>query len=363
VSGQQDNDAERTEAPSDKRRREFRERGEVAKSAELTSAIMLLAGAGAIAALTRFSGARMQQLLLGTLGRLDDAHLWAGAPIELVNASMTAFIRPLLPAFAILVVAGIAANVGQFGFLWSPKALGFQASRMNPVKGLGRMFASKDAIANLIKTIVKVAFIGTMATVMMMSHADLMPALVGYNPVGIGGHMLRLAIQPMVACGLVMVAIGVAHYAWQRHQQEEKMKMTREEAKREHKESDGDPQMKNRRRQVARERLNANNLIEAVPRASVIINNPTHYSVAIQYSAELGIPVVVAKGVDHRAQKIREIAKQNQIPMITSPPLARALHKNVDVGDAIPEQFFRAVAEILAWVMTQSARRKATRQR
>lgn len=363
MSEEHDSGQERTEAPSDKRRREFRERGEVAKSQELSSALMLLAGAGATAMVVHNGTPMLVELIGGTLGQLDNAHLWAQAPRELTHASLSAWARPLAAPFGLMLVAAIASNVGQIGFLWSPKALGFKGSRLNPVSGFKRLFASKDALANLTKTLAKVIFIGGIASWMMWTHASVFPTLVSHSPIGIASNMMRLAMRPIIACGFVMLVIGLAHFAWQRHSMEERMKTTREEAKREMKESEGDPHVKGRRKQLHRERLSANNLIETVPQASVIINNPTHYSVAIRYSPETGVPVVVAKGMDHRALRIRELAREHDVPMITSPPLARALHSQVDVGAPIPEQFFRAVAEILAWVMTRQSRRTTSRQR
>lgn len=347
---------ERTEPASPKRRQEFRERGEVAKSPELTSAIMMTAGVGAGAAILAGSRERIPALLEGSLAGLHDAPSW----FEHIDMAMGSFLATwlvtLAPGLALLALVGIAANLLQFGLLWSPKALEWDPSRLNPVSGVKRMFLSKDALANLVRTLAKVILIACVAAGTLYTMIDTLPELIGRSPLGIATYLVKVAGYPLLACGLVMLLVGFAHYAYARHSLEERMKMTRQEARREAKDSEGDPMQKQRRKALHRERLSTNNLIETVPTATVVINNPTHYSVAVRYSEEEGVPIVVAKGVDHRAFQIREIAREHDIAMIDSPPLARALHKHVSVGEPIPERFFKAVAEILAWVLTRHAR-------
>lgn len=352
-----DDQEERTEAASPKRRQEFRERGEVAKSQELTSAMMMIGGVGAGALILSGARNRIPALVEGSLGGLHDAPTWFTHVDNAVLSMLSTWLWTLAPGLGLLALVGIAANVMQFGLLWSPKALKFNPGKMNPASGLKRMFLSKDAFANLIRTLAKVTLIAIVAAATLYTMVDTLPELIGRSPVGIGSYLVKVAGYPLLISGLVMLLIGVAHFAYAKHQLEEKMKMTRQEARREAKDAEGDPMQKGRRKALHRERMNANKLIEAVPTATVVINNPTHYSVAIRYTEDEGIPVVVAKGVDHRAFQIRELARESDVPMIDSPPLARALHKHVAVGEPIPERFFTAVAEILAWVLSRHARR------
>jgi flagellar biosynthetic protein FlhB len=343
--------SEKTEPASEKRRREYREKGEVARSQELTSAVMLMTGVMAVSTIAKSASTNMPNLVRMYLGSLHDHELWLREIAPRTIASVGLAVATLAPGFGLLVLAAFAVNLAQVGWLWAPKSLGPNFGKLNPFAGLKRLIASKQAFANLLKTLAKVTFVGLIAAKLLSAQVGNLPQLVAKSPVALAQTMGAMVKWPLIVCAMAMFVVGAAHFAWTKYDLEERMKMTRDEAKREHKDSDGDPQIKNRRRQMHRERLSANQLIDTVPTATVIINNPTHYSVAIRYSAKDGVPIIVAKGVDYRALRIREIARDSDIEMVDSPPLARALHRHVDVGDVIPEQFFRAVAEILALVL------------
>jgi flagellar biosynthetic protein FlhB len=347
---------DKTEEATPKRKEQFRERGEIAKSTELAAGITLMGGAGALWATMQFAAGDIAVSLASIWYHLDEAEGLFSAPGLLFGALAQSLLVAVLPVMSILVVAALLAHVVQTGFLWAPKALEPKLSKLNTLSGLKRLFFSKDAVANLLKTLFKVTVVGSVAAGTLWVLDFDAGRLVRLSPEDFAAAMEEFSVLPLFATAIAVLAVGIGDYAWQRHRMNERMKMTKDEARREHKESEGDPLIRSRRKQKHREVLSANNLIESVPEATVVINNPTHYSVALRYKADAGPPVVVAKGVDYRAARIREIATDSDVPMVDNPPLARALHGSVDVGEAIPEAFFQAVAETLAFVWNQHGR-------
>lgn len=348
---------DKTEPASDKRRREFRERGEVAKSQELASAVMLFGGVGAILLMLYGLAPMVLNSTRGIFSRLHEYENFMGGSRNWLGGLAIELIFAALPPFGLLCLFGVIAHMGQVGPMWSTKVFEPKPQKFNPFSGIKRLIASKDSVANLIRTLIKVVFLGSVSLLVLGVVAPDIRDLVAKNPIELGKTMLHITIYPFSACAGVMLLVGLADYAWQRYRMEERMKMTPDEVKREYKESEGDPMMKGRRRARHRELASINEMIQEVSAATVVINNPTHVSVALRYDPESGAPIVVAKGVDAIAKRIREAATTHDVPMMTRPPLARALHKNVEVGHYIPEEFFRAVAEILAYVYTQHGRR------
>lgn len=341
---------DKTEEASPRRRRQYRERGEVAKSSELAAGITMFGGAGAMWVTMELAAADIAVTLSSVWYHLDEAEGLLTAPGMLFEAIGLALLRATLPVMALLVAAAFAAHLSQVGFLWAPRALEPKLTKLNPLQGIKRLFLSKDAAANLLKTFVKVAFVVTVATGTLWLLDFDTGELVRLAPEDFAVSLEKFSVYPMLATSLATIGVGVLDFAWQRHRMNERMKMTKDEAKREHKQDEGDPLLRGRRQQKHRELISVENLIESVSEATVVINNPTHYSVALRYDPEVGPPLVVAKGVDYRAARIREIAEDHDIPMVENPPLARALHGTVDVGQAIPESFFKAVAETLVFV-------------
>lgn len=344
---------DKTEEATPRRKKQFRERGEVAKSSELAAGITLLGGAGALWATMEFAAGDIAVSLTSIWSHLDEAEGLFSAPGLLFGALAKSLLVAVLPVMSILVVAALAAHLVQTGFMWSPRALEPKLSKLNTLSGLKRIFLSKDAAANIIKTVFKVVVVAAVAAGTLWAMDFDAGRLARLSPEDFAAAMEDFSVLPLFATAIAILVVGIADFAWQRHRMNEKMKMTRDEARREHKETEGDPLFQSRRKQKHRELLTANNLIESVPEANVVINNPTHVSVALRYEPDEGPPVVVAKGVDYRAAKIREIATDSNVPMVENPPLARALHSSVDVGQAIPETFFQAVAETLAFVWNQ----------
>jgi flagellar biosynthetic protein FlhB len=343
------NGAERTETATPKRREQARDRGQVARSTEVTSAVLLMVG---ITVLVAGSGHLSEVLGRNTTYLLSQAHaLVPGnqfAVRALVAGNLEVLLMALAPLLLAVLVAGFGANVAQVGFHASTKAIAFRTEKLNPISGMKR-FVQKTTYFDMAKHFIKIMVIGLLAWVTIQSFL---------------GHLIASALLPlqeivsvgradfvslMVKLILFMVLLAVIDWFWQRNRHEENLKMTRQEVKKENKDIEGDPQIKARIRglqyEMARKRMLAD-----VPTADVVVTNPTHFAVALKYVPGTSAPRVVAKGQDHVAQMIKKLARKSRVPVIENKPLARALHKDVEVGGGIPENLYQAVAEVLAYV-------------
>ena len=251
--------------------------------------------------------------------------------------------------FVIGVVVSLLSVFLQTRFLIAPKALKIDFSRLNPVEGLRRMFSLRS-VMEFLKNILKIAFIGVIAFSFLRSEWDnffLMPFLSLEESTK---RMLYDIFQIALRCGVALLAIGVFDYFYQRWEFERSIKMTKQEVKEEYKEVEGNPEIKRRQRQVMTE-IMRRRMLQEVPEATVVITNPEHIAVALKYDIdEMEAPVVVAKGAGEIAQKIKQIARENDVPIIENPPLARAIYKMSEIGDEIPMELYRAVAEVIAQV-------------
>lgn len=356
---------ERSEDATPKRIQQAREEGSVAKSADASAALMLL-----IATLALVVGLEpMLASFAGMIRTAFDPALQAEAtrPERLDDA-----VRPLIlsGAAVLCVVLGLAAagawlvHVWQVGFLVTSKPLAPNLDRLNPVQGLGRLLGK----SGVIKTgfdLVKVGIVGTIAYVTVAGFVRQIVGLPAFEPsiaaVAIGGMLFELAIK-IVA---VLVVLGLVDYMVQRWRHHQELRMTKQQVKEEYKQSEGDTEVKRRRFQIQRQ-LAMQRIQSAVPKADVIVTNPEHISIAIQYDPDtMHAPRVVAKGADYLALRIRQIARQHGVPIVERKPLARALYKQVQVGQEVPPDFYKAVAEILAFVyrLDGAEARRAARRR
>lgn len=345
----EDSDAEKTEAASAKRLEQAREEGDVPRSRELaTFAVLMTAGAGLW--MTGGSVVRSLNAVMVSGLALDRAQVFdADVLIRRVGVDIGHVLLTCLPlAFAVMVVA-LASPLLIGGWLFSAKSFMPNFGKLNPVRGLANMF-STNALVELAKAVAKTVVVGAVAYLVIMGKKDAVMGL-AVESVGEGSaHLVSLLGTTFlfIVGGLGFVAAidgpyQVWHYA-------NKLKMTRQEMIQEHKESDGNPQMKGRIRQMQRE-MSRRRMMAAVPTADVVVTNPTHYAVALKYAdGQGGAPRVVAKGADEVAAKIREIARENKVALLEAPALARALHQHTDIDDEIPEALYSAVAEVLAYV-------------
>jgi flagellar biosynthetic protein FlhB len=345
----EDSDAEKTEPASARRLEQARENGDVPRSRELaTFAVLMTAGAGLWTTGHGLVG-KLSSVLESGLS-LDREQIYNPTVlIERIGNDVGGVLLACLPLAAAIMLVALASPLLIGGWLFSAKAFTPNFMKLNPLSGLGNMF-STNALVELLKAVAKTLLVGSVAWFVCMSQKDAVIGLL-VEPLGSGsahlGHLLGVAFLTMVgALGVVALIDGpyqMWHYA-------NKLKMTRQEVIQESKESDGNPQIKGKIRQMQRE-MARSRMMAAVPTADVVVTNPTHYAVALKYAdGQRGAPQVVAKGADEVAAKIREIAKENKVALLEAPPLARALYKHTEIGDEIPEQLYSAVAEVLAYV-------------
>ena len=342
-------DAERTEDPTQKRLDEALERGDVVKSQEVSTWFVIGGGALMLAA---FSGQMSSGLTTTFRGLLANSYQIPVDGHALV--SMTARIeREVLAAIAIplglLALAAIAGNMIQHRLVWSAEQLKPKFSKISPLAGLKRLF-SAQALANFVKGLAKLAVVGTVMVALLWPQRERLVGLVQTDILGTLLLTRSLALDMLTVVVAILFLVAAADYLFQYRQWFERQKMSLREMKEEFKQTEGDPMVKGKIRQLRQSRMRKR-MIAAVPKAAVVIVNPTHYAVALQYDKGMAAPVCVAKGVDALAFKIREVAEAHGVPIVENPPLARALHATVEIDQEIPAQHYKAVAEIIGYVM------------
>lgn len=345
----EDSDLEKTEQPSARRLEQAREEGQVPQSRELSTFLVLVSGVLGIWALGGWMSERVLSILRA--GWAFD-RVMAFDPNLMLQSFGTLFTEALftvLPLFVVLMIAAIGAPLLLGGLVFSPKALGLKPERLNPLKGLGRMF-SVHGLVELVKSVLKAVVVGAMGVFAVWREKDHVFMLMTQSlesAVPDFVHTVLLAAL-LIVMGLALIAlIDVPFQLWQ---YQRKLRMTKEEVRRESKEQDGDPHVKARIRSVQRE-MARRRMMSEVPKADVVVTNPTHFSVALKYDAErMGAPVVVAKGRGETALRIRELAKEHKVPLLEAPPLARALYAHCELEQAIPAALYTAVAEVMAYV-------------
>ncbi len=352
---------ERTEKPTPKRLREAREKGQVPRSRELNTLMVLLAAAGTLLLLGErmiegFTGLMRHGFVLERQALLDPATLPARMAGSLVDGLLL-----MAPLLAVLVVVAALSPLALGGWTFSTKAVAFKLEKLDPVKGLGRIFSVKG-LMELGKTLVK--FLLVAAVSVLVLHSEL-AQLLSLDQESVrealahAGSLCLWAFLLISAALVVVAAVDVPFQLWQHNKQ---LKMTLKEIKDEQKETEGSPELKGRIRAIQRE-MAQRRMMQEVPTADVVVTNPTHYAVALRYDREGdAAPRVVAKGTDLMAQQIRTIAEANGVSVVSAPPLARALHALVEIDQEIPAELYVAVAHVLAYVYQLDAARRAGRR-
>jgi flagellar biosynthetic protein FlhB len=345
----QQSDLEKTEPASSRRLEQAREQGQVARSTELNSFSGLVVSGG----LLLFAGATVMdglRTLFASGLQLDRASAFdIGVALTRLHEAMVAALWALAPLFAASALVALLAPMLLSGWLFSTEALQPRLSRLSPAANLGRTFSWHGAV-ELLKAILKMVLLGAVVVWMLWQQRDAMATL-ALEPIEaalehVGALMTDAFVAVMLAM-LLIVAIDVPFQVWNHVQQ---LRMTKEEVRQENKETEGNPEVKGRIRAMQRE-MARRRMMSAVPKADVVITNPTHYAVALQYvEGRMRAPQVVAKGTRETAARILELARENQVPVLSAPPLARALYRHAEVGDGVPAPLYAAVAEVLAWV-------------
>ena len=341
---------EKTEAPTEKKRRESREEGQVAFSRELPSAALL---AGILLTLIATSPLildafrEMTTQIFREMSKADELSI--GSLYDLSGEIFSTLLPAFAPFAAIIVLVGILASVLQVGVQITLKAIAPKFNKISPLTGLKRLF-STQSLADFLKSMAKLIIVGIVGYITYMDKITELNGLSVATPEAILEYNFTVVAEVSGKIVLALVAIAIFDYLYQRWHHEKQLMMTKQEVKEETKQTEGDPQLKARIRQIQREMSNAR-MMQEVPKADALIVNPTHFSVAVLYDRDvMEAPEVTAKGTDHMALRMRTVARENSVPILERPELARDLYANVEIGETIPERFYKAIAEILAFV-------------
>jgi flagellar biosynthetic protein FlhB len=355
------NDRERTESPSQKRLDDAREKGQVPRSRDLTAAAVVLAGGLGLYAMGSLVGGRMLALMHDGLSVTRNEALDSGRMVLQFEHGAAQGLIAAAPVLGVLLAAALVAPLAIGGWNFSARALVPDFSRLDPIAGFGRVFSLRGVI-ELLKALARFVVVGLVAVLVLRRQFHSFTAL-GIEPVRAAtGHALAMCGTALIALGGALGAIALIDAPlalWQHHKS---LRMSREELREEHKDAEGSPEIKSRVRR-AQQALARRRMMQEVPKADVVVMNPTHYAVALRYDEQrMRAPVVVAKGRDLIALRIRELATEHHVPTIEAPPLARALHASCELGDEIPARLYAAVAKVLTYVyQLRSARRLGAR--
>ncbi|MBS4221646.1 flagellar biosynthesis protein FlhB [Lederbergia citrea] len=340
---------EKTEKATPKKRQDTRKKGQTAKSQDVNTAIGLLA----VFSFLLFFSPKLGEITLNTFRHSFNEYLL----MEVTEANVRLIMMDILKEIAILLgpimlvalLAGIGANLMQVGFMASGEPLMPKLEKIDPIKGLKRIFSIR-AIVELLKSMLKIGFVGAITLFVLWSRIDEVLILSHKSIASALKTLGSLTIQMGIAASIALLFLSLFDYLYQRYDYEKNIRMSKQDIKDEYKNIEGDPLIKSKIKQKQRE-MAMSRMMQEVPKADVIITNPTHYAIALKYDEEKAeAPIVLAKGVDFIAQKIKLIAGEHKIVMVENRPLARSLYEQVDIGDTIPDDFFKAVAEILAYV-------------
>lgn len=344
-----DEQGEKSQDPTPHRRQQAREEGQVAKSQDLDSAVLLLVAAGSLlmlgAGIVEYLAILLRAHLAGPAWLTIDTNLavvqWNGIMFDLA--------RHVLPLLGLIMLAGIAINLAQGGFLYLPDKIAPDLTRLDPLKGFQRIF-SMASVARLGFGVFKVIIVSAVAAVVLYKERDVVLGLTALSLPQIAAYLAEVLLWTTIKIGGALLILAVLDYGFQWWKQEQDLKMTSQEVREEMRQMEGDPQIAARRRQVQRQ-LVLNRMSDAVPKADVVVTNPTELAIAIQYDPEkMAAPIVVAKGAGHMAERIRRVALEHGIPIVERKPLAQALYKEVEVNHPVPQDKYAAVAEVLAYV-------------
>jgi len=340
---------DKTEDPTQKRLDDAHAKGDVVKSQEVNTWFII---AGATLVLSTFSGSVGGGILTPLRNLIANAgqlRADGAALLQLGNTLGYAVLGAIGVPLLMLMLAAIAGNMIQHRLVWSSESLAPKFSKVSPGAGLKRIFG-KQAVANFLKGVFKLVALGAVMMAVLWPERYRLESFMMFDPSAIMGVTTNLTLQLMGAVVAMLAAVAIADYFFQYRQWYQRQKMSLQEIKDEFKQSEGDPHIKAKIRQLRQQRMKKR-MMSAVPNASVVITNPTHYSIALRYDRGMTAPVCVAKGVDNVAFKIREVAKKHDIPIVENVPLARALYATVDIDDEIPVEHYQAVAEVIGYVM------------
>ena len=348
---------EKTEEPTAKRKREARQKGQVPKSVELNSAIMLLFG---FVCLKSF-GLNLYKGMLELVNLTFEVYMYkedlftTGGIISLATDLALMFFTAMLPIFGVIMLVGVISNLMQSGLLFTTEAIKPKFSNISPAKGIKQMFSLKQVAEFFFKTLVKVAIVGVIAYNTIKDNTVALLNTMNLTPSAIGEYIMTVIVDLGIRTGMFLLIFAFVDWIIQSRKHKKDLRMTKQEIKEEFKQTEGNPQIKGKIKQKQRQ-MAMSRMMKEVPKADVVITNPTHFAVAIKYDPKVNdAPLVVAKGQDYVALRIKEIAKENKVQVVENKALARTLYASVDIDEAIPEELYQAVAEVLAYVFSMRA--------
>src|SRR5216110_1478287 len=344
-----DDTDDKTEDPTQKRLDDALERGDVAKSQEINTWFIIAGGTLILSTFSGSIGGGILTPLRNLISNAGQLRTDGAALLALGNTLGYAVIGAIGVPLLMLAIAAIAGNLIQHRLVWSSESLKPKFSKVSPGAGLKRIFG-KQAVANFAKGLFKLIALGAVMMAVLWPERHRLESFLRFDPSAILGVTTSLTLQLLGAVVAMLAAVAIADYFFQYRQWYERQKMSLQEIKDEFKQSEGDPHIKGKIRQLRQQRMKKR-MMAAVPKASVVITNPTHYAVALSYERGMPAPVCVAKGLDTIALKIREVAGKHDVPIVENVPLARALHATVEIDDEIPVEHYHAVAEIIGYVM------------
>jgi flagellar biosynthesis protein FlhB len=341
-------DQERTEKATPKKREEARKKGQIAQSREIPSVLVLLSALSVFYFAGSWMISQLAEVVRGIFNHLVQRNFGAESAQMLLGHIFHQLFILLAPLLAVIMVAGILANLMQTGFMLTGETLTPKLSKLNPLSGIKRLFSLRSTV-EVVKAVLKIIIVGGMAYATLFREMGHIPALVELEISQIMAFIGHVALRLGYYTCLVLLVLAGVDYLFQVWQHERDLRMTKQEIKDEHRQYEGDPMVRSRIRAVQRE-MAMKRMMDAVPDATVVITNPTHIAVAIKFDRSMPAPKVVAKGAGHIAEKIKSLANEHQVPVIEQKPLARTLYKIVEIDQFIPADLYHAVAEILAYV-------------
>ncbi len=348
---------EKTEEPTQKRKQDARKKGQVFKSTELNSAVVLLAvfvclktfGLGLYAKMVELMNLTFEVYMIK-----DDLFTISGI-MALATELAVRFFSALLPIFAFAILVGVIANLMQSGLIFTTESIKPKFSNINPINGLKQTFSLKNTAEFFTKTLLKVAVVGFIAYSTIKDNYTAIINTLNLNASSIAQYIMGTIVDLGIKISMWLVVVAIIDVVVQIRKHRKDLRMTKQEIKEEFKQTEGNPQIKGKIKQKQRQ-MAVNRMMQQIPKADVVITNPTHFAVAIKYSPEENdAPIVIAKGQDYLAFRIKEIAKENKVEIVENKALARTLYAAVEIGDPIPEELYQAVAEILAYVYSIKA--------
>lgn len=348
-------DGDKTEEPTAKKRQDAAKKGQVGKSQELSTAFVLLIGFFVIKALWEQIYANIAGYTIYIFGHLNQ-NVDVENVIQLFIGMGVILVKTAMPIMLAVMVVGLAVNFFQVGLNVSAEKIQPKFDNLNPINGVGRMF-SKRSLVELVKSVLKIVVIGFFIYNYLKDEIFTMPQFIFYD---LGTSLTKMSeiifTLAFQVIGVIFV-LAVLDFGYQKWQTTQDLKMTKQEVKDEFKQTEGDPQIKGKIRQKQRQ-MAMSRMMQEVPKADVIVTNPTHFAVALKYEKGMTAPVVVAKGADFVAQKIKSVGRENDVPLVENRPLARALYASTEVGDSVPRELYQSVAEVLAYVYRLKHRRR-----